>query len=586
MQGPGNAVVRGTEMHELVIRNGLVVDGTGGPTRRVDVAVDGGLISAVGIDIGPGRQEIDAEGLLVAPGWVDVHTHYDGQATWDPELSPSSWHGVTTTVFGNCGVGFAPARPDEHDWLIQLMEGVEDIPGAALADGIDWQWETFPEYLDALDKMPRVMDIATQVPHGSVRAYVMGERGATNQDPTADDLVEMAAIVREGIEAGALGFTSSRTMLHRALDGEPVPGTFAGAEEMIALGRAVADAGGGVVEVASDIGLGGLEGNFGSDIEWMRELAEKHGLTVTYALTQADRHPDQWRELLELSSAPMTGPGQVMAQVAGRPAGLLFGLETSLHPFKMHPTFLGLADLTPAERVAELRRPEVRAAILRESTGFTGRFNHDVAHGFHKMYPLGTEPNYEPDRSQSVEALAEAAGVDPSEFVYDVLLDNDGKGLIFFPLTDFAQRTHDPIYERLRHHGAFLSLSDGGAHCRLICDASTPTYLLTHWTRDRTNGPKLDLAEAVKLQTHDTAMLYGLSDRGTIEVGKKADLNVIDYDGLRLSAPEMVYDLPAGAPRLLQRADGYRATIVSGQVTWRDGVATGARPGVLVRGRR
>ena len=586
MQGPGNAVVRGTEMHELVIRNGLVVDGTGGPTRRVDVAVDGGLISAVGIDIGPGRQEIDAEGLLVAPGWVDVHTHYDGQATWDPELSPSSWHGVTTTVFGNCGVGFAPARPDEHDWLIQLMEGVEDIPGAALADAIDWQWETFPEYLDALDKMPRVMDIATQVPHGSVRAYVMGERGATNQDPTADDLVEMAAIVREGIEAGALGFTSSRTMLHRALDGEPVPGTFAGAEEMIALGRAVADAGGGVVEVASDIGLGGLEGNFGSDIEWMRELAEKHGLTVTYALTQADRHPDQWRELLELSSAPMTGPGRVMAQVAGRPAGLLFGLETSLHPFKMHPTFLGLADLTPAERVAELRRPEVRAAILRESTGFTGRFNHDVAHGFHKMYPLGTEPNYEPDRSQSVEALAEAAGVDPSEFVYDVLLDNDGKGLIFFPLTDFAQRTHDPIYERLRHHGAFLSLSDGGAHCRLICDASTPTYLLTHWTRDRTNGPKLDLAEAVKLQTHDTAMLYGLSDRGTIEVGKKADLNVIDYDGLRLSAPEMVYDLPAGAPRLLQRADGYRATIVSGQVTWRDGVATGARPGVLVRGRR
>ena len=294
-------------MHDIVIRAGKVVDGTGSEARKVDIAIDDGVISSVGPAIGQGRIEIDADGYLVTPGFVDVHTHYDGQATWDPEMSPSSFHGVTTTVFGNCGVGFAPARPDSHDWLIQLMEGVEDIPGAALSEGIDWNWETFPEYLDALERMPRVMDIATQVPHGSVRAYVMGERGARNEDPTPEDLIEMAKIVQEGIEAGALGFTSSRTMLHRALDGEPVPGTFAGADELIAMGRAVADAGGGVVEVASDIGLGGLEGNFGSDIDWMRALADDYGLTVTYALNQADQHPQQWRRLAPRSSHQCRG---------------------------------------------------------------------------------------------------------------------------------------------------------------------------------------------------------------------------------------------------------------------------------------
>lgn len=578
-------------MHDLVIRNGNVVDGTGAPARRVDVAIDKdasgvGMVVDIGTDVGPGVVEIDASGLLVTPGWVDVHTHYDGQATWDPELSPSSWHGVTTTVFGNCGVGFAPARPDKHDWLIQLMEGVEDIPGAALADGIDWQWETFPEYLDALEVMPRVMDIATHVPHGSVRAYVMGDRGARNEDATPADLAQMAEIVEQGVRAGALGFSSSRTQLHRALDGEPVPGTFAGAEEMLAMGQAVAAAGGGVVEVASDIGLGGLEGDFGTDIDWMRQLAADHGLTVTYALTQSDRDPDQWRELLDLSSAPIDGEGKVVAQVAGRPAGLLFGFETSLHPFKMHPTYLALADLPLAERVAELRKPRVKAAILAEQTGYTGRFNHDVAHGFHKMYPLGAEPNYEPSPDDCVAERARAAGIDAYEFAYDVMLENDGKGLMFFPLTDFAEHSLNPTYERLQHHGAFLSLSDGGAHCRLICDASTPTYLLTHWTRDRTNGPKLGLEAAVKLQTYDTAELYGLGDRGTLEVGKRGDVNVIDYEGLQLSSPEMVHDLPADAPRLVQKADGYRYTIVSGEVTWQDGEPTGARPGVLVRGRR
>lgn len=571
-------------MHDLVIRNGRVVDGTGAPMRVADVAIDDGVISQVGGDVGPGAREIEASGLLVTPGFVDVHTHYDGQATWDPELTPSSWHGVTTTVMGNCGVGFAPAKPDERDWLIQLMEGVEDIPGAALSDGIDWQWETFPEYLDALEQMPRVMDIATQVPHGSVRAYVMGERGARNEEPTEDDIAQMAAIVREAVDAGALGFTTSRTMLHRALDGEPVPGTFAGSEEIVSLGRAVADAGGAVVEVASDIGLGGLEGNFGKDIDWMRELASEHGLTVTYALTQADRVPDQWRDLLELSSAPIDGEGRVVAQIAGRPAGLLLGLQTSLNPFKGHPTVLALSHLPVAEQASELSKPEVRAAVLAEETTLTGRFNHDVVHGFHKMYPLGDDPDYEPDPADCVASRAEREGVSPYELVYDLLVADGGTGFLFFPLTDFAEHTLDPTFERLQHHGAFLSLSDGGAHCRLICDASTPTYMLSHWARDRTKGPKFTVEEAVKLQTHDTAEMYGLGDRGTLEVGKKGDVNVIDFDALGLEPPRMVNDLPAGAPRLLQPSHGYVATVVSGEIVREHGEFTGARPGVLVRG--
>jgi N-acyl-D-amino-acid deacylase len=571
-------------MHDLIIRGGTVVDGTGSAPCKADVAVDDGKITVAGKVHASARRELAAEGLIVTPGFVDVHTHYDGQATWDPDLTPSSWHGVTTTVFGNCGVGFAPARVDQRDWLIQLMEGVEDIPGAALAEGIDWQWETFPQYLDALERVPRVMDIATQVPHGAVRAYVMGERGARNEPATPDDIEAMADIVREAVNAGALGFTSSRTKLHRALDGEPVPGTFAGAAEVLALGKAVADAGGGVVEVASDIGLGGLEGNFGADIDWMRELAENHDLTVTYALTQSDSVPDEWRQLLALSSAPAKR-GRVIAQIAGRPAGLLLGLETSLHPFMKHPSYMRIAHLPLAERVAEMHKPELRAAILAEESTFTGRFNHDVAYGFHKMYPLGENPEYEPDPEDCIAARATRAGVSPAACAYDVLVADGGKRFLFFPLTDFSEHTLDPTLERLRHDGTLLSLSDGGAHCRLICDASTPTFMLTHWVRDRTRGPQLRLEEAVRLQTHDTARVYGLLDRGTLEPGMKADINLIDFDALRLDAPAMAYDLPAGAPRLLQACTGYRATVVAGEIVRENGAFTGARPGRLLRGR-
>lgn len=576
---------RGDTMHDLVIRGGNVVDGTGQPLRITDIGIDGAVITAVG-DVGAGRREIDAAGLLVTPGFVDIHTHYDGQATWDPELTPSSLHGVTTVVCGNCGVGFAPARPDKHDWLIQLMEGVEDIPGAALAEGIDWQWETFPEYLDALDKMPRVMDLACQVPHGPVRAYVMGERGARNEDATPADLEAMAAIVKEGVTHGALGFSSSRTKLHRALDGEAVPGTFAEDVEMVALGKAVADAGGGVVELISDIGTGGLNGDFREDINWMRELGDRHGLTVLYTLHQNDRTPDEWRELLALSSAPMDGPGKVVAQVSGRPIGLLLGLETSLHPFLKHPTYMALANLPLDERVNEMRKPEVRAAILSEDTTFTGRFNDDIAHGFHKMYLLGEEPNYEPDEDDCIAAVAKRENVDPYAYTYDLLVANAGKNLLLFPLFEYAQHTLNPTLERLQHDGVILGLGDGGAHCRLICDASMPTFMLTHWARDRSKGPQMTLEEAVKLQTTDTAELYGLSDRGTVQVGKKADINVIDFESLAIDAPRMVYDLPAEAPRLVQPSRGYKATIVSGEVVREDGKFTGARPGALIRGRR
>ena len=434
----------GFTMHDLVIRNARLVDGTGSvPRVGVDVAVDGDRITAVESSgtVGRGRQEIDAEERLLTPGWVDIHSHFDGQASWDPLLSPSSWHGVTTTVMGNCGVGFAPAAPDRHEWLIELMEGVEDIPGSALAAGIDWEWETFPQYLDSLAARNYAIDVGTHVPHGAVRAYVMGERGARNAEPTDDDISAMAKIVTEGVAAGALGFSTSRTMLHRALDGEPVPGTYAGANELLALGRAMAEGGRGVFEVASDIGLGGMEGRCRDDVSWMAQLSIETRSPVTYALVQSDQAPDQWRDLLDVTSAASARGGQVVAMVAGRPGGLLLGLDTSLHPFKMHPTYRSLEHLPPAHRVIEMSRPEVRSAILAEQSGFTGRFNHDIVHAFHKMYPLGTVPDYEPSFENCFAERARHDRRDPYELTYDYLLERDGQALIFFP-TDGLQPGH------------------------------------------------------------------------------------------------------------------------------------------------
>lgn len=571
-------------MHDIVIRDGLLVDGSGTAARVGDLAIDGDRISQVGGRAGAGRREIAAEGLLVTPGFVDVHTHYDGQATWDPYLTPSGWHGVTTVVMGNCGVGFAPARPDRHAWLIQLMEGVEDIPGTALAEGIRWAWESFPEYLDALEKFPRAVDIGTQVPHGAVRGYVMGDRGAANQDATPADIAAMAAIVEEALRAGALGFTSSRTMLHRAKDGRPVPGTFAGHEELLGLGRACGRAGHGVFEIASDFGIGGLHGRFQEDIEWMRNLSKETGLPVSFILAQASHNPTEWREILRATEEAVAAGANLRAQVATRPSGMLLNFDNPMHPFKGHPTYFALADLPFAQRLRALSEPGLRAQLAAETSTLTGKFDRQFVTHFDNMYPLGDPPDYEPRAECSIASIAARTGRAPQAVLLDAMLAKEGRDFIYYPIVNYADANFDPLHEMLLHPRALLSLSDGGAHCGVICDASAPTYLLTHWVRDRTRGARLPLELAIKLQTRATAEAYALHDRGLLAVGLRADVNVIDFERLHLHAPEAVHDLPAAGRRLVQRVDGYKATLQSGQVTYVDGLATGVLPGKLIRG--
>jgi N-acyl-D-aspartate/D-glutamate deacylase len=572
-------------MHDLVIRNGRVVDGTGEPARKADIAIDGDRIREVGSEMGPGRREIDARDRLVTPGWVDIHTHYDGQATWDPYLSPTGWNGVTTVVMGNCGVGFAPAPPDRHDWLIQLMEGVEDIPGTALAAGIDWQWESFPEYLDALERFPRALDICAQVPHGAVRAYVMGERGARNEKASAEEIQAMADIVKEAIEAGALGFSTSRTILHRAKDGELVPGTVAGDDEILGIGAALGEAGAGVFEVASDFAPDGAEvGMERTELSWMRELSQRTGRPVTFACLQNDFQPEQWRRLIDFAAEEATKGGSLTPQVAPRPAGLLLGLESSFHPFVAHAGYQALAGLPLEERVARLRRPEVREAILSNPPQGLPPVLTMILNSFHKVFRLGDPPDYEPAPEASAAAIAAREGRAPAAVVYDWLLENDGKELLYFPFLGYAHGDFEALREMMLHPQAVFGLSDGGAHCGLIADASNPTFLLTHWVRDRTRGERLPLEFVVRAQTRNTAALYGLHDRGVIAPGMKADLNVIDFEALQIRRPRMVFDLPAQGRRLVQDIEGYVATICSGQVTYEDGKATGAMPGKLVRG--
>ena len=571
-------------MHDLVIRGGTIVDGSGAPAFTGDVAIDGEIITQAGGKAGPARQDIDAAGLLVTPGVVDVHTHYDGQATWDPYLAPSGWHGVTTMVMGNCGVGFAPARPDRHAWLIQLMEGVEDIPGTALAEGIQWGWESFPEYLDALERMPRAVDVGTQVPHGAVRGYVMGERGARNQVASAEDIVAMSTIVEEALRAGALGFTSSRTMLHRAKDGKPVPGTFAGHDELIGIGRACVRAGHGVFEIASDFGIGGMHGRFKEDVDWMHCLAKETGLPISFVLAQGSHNPEEWRAILRWTEAAVADGANLRVQVAARPAGMLLNFDNPMHPFKGHPTYLALQHLPFAERIARLSEPAVRAQLASERSTLMGSFDSFFVTHFDNMYPLGDPPDYEPTRERSVAAIAAREGRHPQEVLLDAMLADGGRDFIYYPIINYADASMEPLREMLQHPRALLSLSDGGAHCGVICDASAPSYLLTYWARDRTRGARLPLEFVVKLQTRDTALAYGLHDRGLLAPGMLADLNVIDFARLHLHAPEAVHDLPAAGRRLVQRVDGYRATLKRGQVTYRDGVVTGALPGRLVRG--
>ncbi|MDP1631676.1 MAG: amidohydrolase family protein [Caulobacter sp.] len=567
-------------MHDLVIRNGRVIDGAETPAFLADIAIDNGRITAVGKIAGAGRREIDAAGLIVTPGWVDIHTHYDGQVTWDPYLAPSSWHGVTTAVMGNCGVGFAPVKPDRHDWLIALMEGVEDIPGAALAEGITWGWETFPEYLDSLDGQPRVMDVATQVPHGAVRAYVMGERGARNEPANAEDIAEMSRIVGEGVAAGALGFSTSRTMLHLAKDGEPVPGTFAAEDELLGIGRAMSAVGHGVFEMASD--MAPAEDEF----QWMRKLSAETGVPVTYGLLQSPIKADGWRRLLELTEEARAEGAQITAQIACRPTGMVLGWQSTVHPFIGRESYRKIADLPFEARLTQLKDPEVRARIIAEPSRAMGPLGMILTKGFDRMFRLEQPEglDYEPAAGDSIAALARTSGESPDAIVYDMLMEKDGRGYIYLPLLNYAEFSFDHIHEMMNHPNTVLSLSDGGAHCGVICDASFPTYMLTHWARDRSRGPRLSLEKVVAMQTRDTARLYGLEDRGVLAPGMKADLNLIDYDRLAIEAPEMAFDLPAKGRRLIQRARGYVATIVSGVVTYENGTATGEMPGQLIRG--
>ena len=565
---------------DLVIRGGLVVDGTGAAPFVGDVVVDGGRIVAVG-PVGRteerGRREVDADGLVVAPGWVDVHTHYDGQATWDAELTPSSWQGVTTAVFGNCSVGFAPVRPGTEGFLVNLMEGVEDIPGSVLSEGIDFRWESFAGYLDALETQPRSMDVGAQVPHAALRFYVMGERGADHkQAATADEIAEMGRLAAEAVEVGALGFTTSRTVKHRAADGRFTPSLSAADDELLGIAEAIGRTGRGVLQCNSDFATP-------HEIELLRYMAEVSGRPLSFSLLQVDGAPGRWRELLDAVAAANAAGATLRVQVGSRAIGVIFGLEATLHPFMLHTAYQPLAGLPLAEKVARLRQPEVRASLVDGVDADRG-FGAWLRRALDRTFELTDPPDYEPDPASSIAARAEREGRSRWELAYDLLLARDGHGLLYHPFENYSDGDLDAVAEMLGSPYAVAGLGDGGAHVGTICDASFPTTLLTHWVRDRTRGERFPLELMVKRQTLDTARALGFADRGALRPGLRADINVIDLDGLRLHAPRIVHDLPAGGKRLVQRADGYRHTFVAGVETYADGEWTGATPGRLVRG--
>lgn len=565
-------------MHDLVIRNARVVDGSGAPARIADVAVDGGRITAVQRGLGRARRTLDADARLLTPGWVDIHTHYDGQATWDAQLAPSSWHGVTTAVFGNCGVGFAPVRPGTEPYLINLMEGVEDIPGTVLAQGMDFRWQSFPEYLDALAATPRAIDIGAQVPHAALRFYVMGERGADHAAvPDAHQITVMGELLEQALRAGALGFSTSRTVKHRAADGRPTPSLSAGDAELHGLARALRRAGRGVLQVNSDFGRG--------EFETLRAAAELSGRPLSVLLLQSDDAPELWRETLARIHAARRDGVDVHAQVGSRAIGLVMGLETSMHPLSLRPAWGEVADLPPAARYRRLREDAaLRAALLREPPAGNDLLARMMARALVKSFPLVEPLDYEPAPSATLGAQAASTGRDALELALDHMLSAGGKGLLLYPFENYAAGNYDAVREMLEDDATVCGLGDGGAHVGLICDASSPTTLLTHWARDRRRGPGLPLEFLVKKQTRDTALAYGLSDRGLIAPRMRADLNLIEFERLRVRMPEVVYDLPGGGKRVLQRAEGYAHTFVAGTETFCEGEPTGARPGRLVRG--
>ena len=585
-------------IHDLVIRNGNIVDGSGKKPFLGDIAIDDGKITKVGEVINSGKKEIDADGNLVSPGWVDIHTHYDGQVCWDPYLTPSSWHGVTTVVMGNCGVGFAPVKPGDENFLIQLMEGVEDIPGTALHEGIDWEWETFPEFLDAIERKEFVMDLGFMIGHGPVRSYVMGYDRCQNQvDASKDEINQMSEIVEKAINAGALGFSTSRTILHRDVHGVYVPGTEASSEEMKELAFAVDRAGEGTLEIVSDW----LDQEI--EMSWMKEYVEKSDCGLTVLQTNGD----SVKTILYCEEQFLKGKN-VRPQFPGRNVGLMFGLESSLHPFIGHPSYKDIAHLPLNERLSIMRDPAFKQKILNESPSFRedlqkaakeqksnktkeeikaeAEIGKKLISNYETQFILSDPPNYEPTREDSIAYLAEQRNQSEEEVIYDELIKDDGKSLIYACFTPYENHKLKFVETFYKLKSSVAGGSDGGAHCGLICDASMPTTNLSHWARDRSAGNKIPLELIIRKQTKDTAETYGLFDRGEIKTGMIADINIIDFEKLNVSLPKMIFDLPKGGKRLVQESFGYLATIKSGEVVYENGQATGTLPGQVIRGKQ
>ena len=570
-------------MHDTAIKGCTIVDGSGAPRTTGDIAVKDGKISQVGGKAGPAKREIDADGLMVTPGWVDVHTHYDGQATWDSELAPSSWHGVTTVLMGNCGVGFAPVRRDkkDHSDLIGMMESIEEIPGVALADGLKWNWETFPEYLDALEQMPRSIDIGAQIPHHPLRVYVMGDRAVRREAATADDIEKMRDAVRQGLQAGAFGFTTSRTNSHKTPTGEMVPGRYSETDELLGIGSAFKGLRHGAFGMNSDFD------NEGEEFEWMKRFCKETGRPAWFLLTDQPNDTSRWKRMLAGVHQARSEGAMVTAQIAGRPVGVLLGIDTALNPFSIRPSYQALLKLPVAERMKRIKDPAFREIVLKEKPTAEllkplSQFRQYIVTAWDRMFPLNDPPNYEPRKEESVAGIAARSNKTPDEVAYDYLAESADR-FLFFPVVNYNQDNLGVLQTMLEDNTTLLGLSDGGAHCSSIIDASVPTWMLMHWTRDRSRGPKLGLERMVQRQTGDTAAFFGMRDRGLLKEGLKADINVFDYKGLNLRKPEIRYDLPMNGRRLVQRAEGYKHTFVAGVETFQNGQFTGATPGKLVR---
>jgi N-acyl-D-amino-acid deacylase len=564
--------------YDLVIRNGLVIDGTGSAPFKADVAVKDGRIAKIGTIDGSGAEEIDAKGCIVTPGFIDVHTHYDGHVTWTDRLVPSSNHGVTTAVMGNCGVGFAPARPTDHETMIELMEGVEDIPGVVMREGIPWAWESFPEYLDFIEKRQYDMDVAAYFPHAPLRVYVMGERALRREKATGEDIAEMRRLAKEAVEAGAIGFATSRTINHKSIRGENIPTYTSAEEELKGIAQGLEDAGSGVMQLISDFE------NPHEEFAMIRRVAEGNDRRLTFSLLQSMDGPERWKHVLADAEQAQAEGVRVTAQVCGRPVGVLCGLALTTNPFTFCPSYKAIADLPLAERVERMRDLAVRSAITSEYPAKSWEPISNVMGMPDIMYRLTDELNYEPVSKDSLGALARSEGRPVADYVYDALLEDEGKAVLYVPAANYCDGDTKAIERMLSSTVTVPGLGDGGAHCGAICDASLPTYLLTRWTGEAA-GP-FSLPQMIKALTTDCAAAVDLNDRGRLEAGLKADINVIDIDNLTLKRPEMVYDLPMGSGRLNQKSTGYVATIVSGKITYRNGEATGALPGRLVRGTR